>query len=65
MRIQDKIKGHKMTRKTSSELSFAQLGDKNDDELPLPHHSGYVLPPKTSRRSTITKKSPASLLRTF
>jgi NADH-quinone oxidoreductase subunit B len=46
MRIQDKIKGHKMTRKASSELSFAQLGEKSEDELPLPHHSGYVLPPE-------------------
>ena len=42
MRIQDKIKGHKITRKPSSEFSFAALGDKNEDELPVPHHSGYV-----------------------
>src|SRR5580765_5004220 len=45
MRIQDKIKGHKLTRKHSPELSFARLGEKNEDELPVPHHSGYVLPP--------------------
>jgi NADH-quinone oxidoreductase subunit B len=44
MRIQDKIKGHKLTRK-SSDLGFARLGEKNDDELPMPHHSGYVAPP--------------------
>jgi NADH-quinone oxidoreductase subunit B len=45
MRIQDKIKGHKLTRKNSPELSFARLGEKNEDELPMPHHSGYVSPP--------------------
>jgi NADH-quinone oxidoreductase subunit B len=42
MRIQDKIKGQKLTRQHSPELSFAQLGTKNEDELPVPHHSGYV-----------------------
>jgi NADH-quinone oxidoreductase subunit B len=37
MRIQDKIMGHKMNRARGSEL-------KMDDELPVPHHSGYVAP---------------------
>ncbi len=46
MRIQDKIKGHKLTRKPSPELSFAALGEKNEDELPVPHHSGYVEAPE-------------------
>ncbi len=46
MRIQDKIKGHKLTRKPSPELSFAALGEKNEDELPIPHHSGYVEAPE-------------------
>lgn len=45
MRIQDKIKGHKLTRKQNPELGFAQLGEKNEDELPVPHHSGYVAAP--------------------
>ncbi len=46
MRIQDKIKGHKIRPETSPELSFAQLGEKIDDELPMPHHSGYVDAPE-------------------
>src|SRR5471030_1245612 len=37
MRIQDKIKGHKIAR-----LAGAEIGVKMDDELPVPHHSGYV-----------------------
>jgi NADH-quinone oxidoreductase subunit B len=37
MRIQDKIKGHKIAR-----ASGANVGIKVDDELPVPHHSGYV-----------------------
>ncbi|MCI0335601.1 MAG: NADH-quinone oxidoreductase subunit B, partial [Planctomycetes bacterium] len=37
MRIQDKIKGHKIARQ-----SGAAIGIKVDDELPVPHHSGYV-----------------------
>jgi NADH-quinone oxidoreductase subunit B len=51
MRIQDKIKGHRIVKeKTSSGLmesiaSIGKLGTKLEDELPVPHHSGYVLPP--------------------
>jgi NADH-quinone oxidoreductase subunit B len=41
MRIQDKIKGHKIAKNAGS-AGFSQLGRKVDDELPLPHHSGYV-----------------------
>jgi NADH-quinone oxidoreductase subunit B len=37
MRIQDKIKGHKIAR-----MQGASVGMKVDDELPIPHHSGYV-----------------------
>src|SRR5258708_6347654 len=37
MRIQDKIKGHKIARQ-----SGALVGVKMEDELPVPHHSGYV-----------------------
>ena len=40
MRIQDKIKGHKMGR-----MAGAAVGVKVDDELPVPHHSGYVSAP--------------------
>jgi NADH-quinone oxidoreductase subunit B len=42
MRIQDKIKGHKIAkRKNGASRPFA-LGEKVDDELPVPHHTGYV-----------------------
>lgn len=41
MRIQDKIMGHKMW-KVPGPTSAGQLGDKIEDELPIPHHSGYV-----------------------
>src|SRR5471032_3506261 len=37
MRIQDKIKGHRIAR-----AAGASVGVKVDDELPVPHHSGYV-----------------------
>lgn len=40
MRIQDKIKGHKIGRKKDQ-----RVGHKIDDELPIPHHSGYVEAP--------------------
>jgi len=46
MRIQDKIRGHKMGRKKDAEhTGFFGVGAKVDDELPIPHHSGYVDPP--------------------
>ena len=38
MRIQDKIKGHKIGRVSGSNGEALQV----DDELPVPHHSGYV-----------------------
>ena len=41
MRIQDKIMGHKMW-KMAGATSAGQLGVKIEDELPIPHHSGYV-----------------------
>lgn len=40
MRIQDKIRGHKLGR------ASAIPGDKIEDELPIPHHSGYVKVPE-------------------
>ena len=44
MRIQDKIKGHKIAKQHQVESGFGELGLKVDDELPVPHHSGYVEP---------------------
>jgi NADH-quinone oxidoreductase subunit B len=38
MRIQDKIQGQRIARQTGSTA-------KVDDELPVPHHSGYVVSP--------------------
>lgn len=40
MRIQDKIRGHKIGKQKG-----AERGVKVDDVLPIPHHSGFVKPP--------------------
>jgi NADH-quinone oxidoreductase subunit B len=45
MRIQDKIRGHKIGRRKEAEAGFLTVGPKVEDELPIPHHSGYVEPP--------------------
>lgn len=50
MRIQDKIRGHKISKKTSDDRfrlfpSNLTLGEKSEDELPVPHHSGWVSAP--------------------
>jgi NADH-quinone oxidoreductase subunit B len=46
MRIQDKIRGHRIAKKhIEGEKSFLSLGEKVEDELPVPHHSGWVNPP--------------------
>jgi NADH-quinone oxidoreductase subunit B len=48
MRIQDKIKGHRIAKKRTSEGAMGwlrtagALGEKLEDELPIPHHSGFV-----------------------
>ena len=50
MRLQDKIKGHKIAKRPAAEgagwlrrlASFGRAGTKLDDERPLPHHSGFV-----------------------
>jgi NADH-quinone oxidoreductase subunit B len=48
MRIQDKIRGHKMAKKKTGEgfghflQTIGPVGPKVEDELPIPHHSGYV-----------------------
>jgi NADH-quinone oxidoreductase subunit B len=45
MRIQDKIKGYKMNKQRSEANRFGVAGEKLADELPVPHHSGYVAAP--------------------
>jgi NADH-quinone oxidoreductase subunit B len=45
MRIQDKIKGRKIG-KVAGTAGFLQQGQKIGDELPVPHHSGYVQEPE-------------------
>jgi NADH-quinone oxidoreductase subunit B len=51
MRIQDKIKGHKILKESTGGglmqqlASMGKIGTKLDDELPVPHHSGYVQAP--------------------
>jgi NADH-quinone oxidoreductase subunit B len=48
MRIQDKIRGHRIAKKRATEGPFGwlrsagSLGEQLPDELPIPHHSGYV-----------------------
>jgi len=45
MRLQDKIRGHKIAKQPQERggwLSFLRRGSKVEDELPLPHHSGFV-----------------------
>ena len=42
MRIQDKIKGHKIAKQHAENAGWFAKGEKVEDELPLPHHSGYV-----------------------
>jgi NADH-quinone oxidoreductase subunit B len=47
MRIQDKMKAHRIARKSGTHAPgfFGPAGDKVEDELPVPHHSGYVAAP--------------------
>jgi NADH-quinone oxidoreductase subunit B len=49
MRLQDKIKGHRIARRPDGQekswwkrLFGAGAGAKVDDELPIPHHSGFI-----------------------
>ena len=46
MRLQDKISGHRIAKQSDPEAgglkSFGRAGAKVPDELPLPHHSGFV-----------------------
>ena len=43
MRVQDKIRGHKIAKRPG-----AERGVKVDDVLPVPHHTGCVKPPVAS-----------------
>jgi NADH-quinone oxidoreductase subunit B len=47
MRLQDKIRGHKIAKQKTGAGAARVLrkGIKVDDELPIPHHSGYVEAP--------------------
>ncbi len=45
MRIQDQIKGQKIAKRPSPDSKLLARGVKVDDQLPLPHHTGYVAPP--------------------
>jgi NADH-quinone oxidoreductase subunit B len=43
MRIQDKISGQRLAKRGSGgSMLDLRKGIKVDDELPVPHHSGYV-----------------------
>jgi len=42
MRIQDKINGHKIAKRKTDGSRFLAKGVKLEDEIPVPHHSGYV-----------------------
>lgn len=42
MRLQEKIKGHKIAKKPGDPSGWLRQGEKLDDQLPLPHHSGFV-----------------------
>jgi NADH-quinone oxidoreductase subunit B len=59
MRIQDKIRGHKMAKQKTGEgfghflATAGRLGPKVEDELPIPHHSGYGAP-ATETESPLT-----------
>ena len=46
LRVQDKIRGHKIGKQRDSEHEgMFVLGKKVEDELPIPHHTGYVESP--------------------
>ncbi len=46
MRLQDKISGHRIAKQDDPQATgwkaFGRAGTKVPDELPLPHHSGFV-----------------------
>ncbi len=42
MRIQDKIAGQRLAKRSDTGSGFMRRGAKVDDQLPVPHHSGYI-----------------------
>lgn len=47
MRLQEKIAGHKIAKRSTADgagrwTNFGRAGIKVDDQLPMPHHSGFV-----------------------
>ncbi len=47
MRLQEKIQGHKIAKQAAPEAAsrwsaLGRVGAKVDDQLPLPHHTGFV-----------------------
>ena len=56
MRIQDKIKGHKIAKRKSDNGTILAKGVKVEDELPVPHHSGYVDAPADTEPLTDHQK---------
>lgn len=47
MRLQDKIQGHKIAKQATPDhasrwRTLGQAGPKVEDELPIPHHTGFV-----------------------
>ena len=57
MRIQDKIKGHKIARQQAGARPLRR--SKVDDELPVPHHTRLRRRVEESCRCSITRRSPA------
>lgn len=57
MRIQDKIKGQKIAKRgQGGSIADLRKGIKVDDELPVPHHSGYVEAPADNEPLTSHQK---------
>ncbi len=57
MRIQDKINAHRIAKRSLVEgTGGPRIGDKLEDDLPLPHHSGYVKAPSDLRPLTDHQK---------
>jgi len=54
MRIQDKIRGHRISKRKNSLVKRGRVGAKVDDVLPLPHHSGYVQVPEGEPEDFVT-----------
>ena len=54
MRIQDKIRGHRIAKRKNSLVKRGRVGAKVDDVLPLPHHSGFVQVPEHEPEDFVT-----------